>query len=149
VNRAAPAAGWGWAHRSRRAGRPGDSGPFAGGSQVPEAFAENRTILGEEQEAWLLDLLAGSSAPWNVLVQPSIVAEVDRPPDLYEAGYTLDAWDGYVASRNRVLGLVADEDVSGFVSVGATSHRRRGRPEGRLQGPVLTRRGRRVRRPVD
>jgi alkaline phosphatase D len=96
--------------------------PFGGGPQVPEVFDPDRTILGEEQEAWLLDVLGGSTTPWNVLVQQSIVAEIDRRPDLDDAGYALDAWDGYVASRDRLLGFVADEEVPGFVSVGGDIH---------------------------
>jgi alkaline phosphatase D len=112
-------------HRDPIAAGAGDGAlprPFGGGPQVPEAFAEDRSILGFEQEAWLLELLASSATPWNVLVQQSIVAEVDRRPDLDDAGYTLDAWDGYVASRNRILGLVAEEPVPGFVSVGGDIH---------------------------
>jgi len=96
--------------------------PFGGGPQVAESFAADRSILGADQEAWLLDVLGSSDTRSNVLVQQSIVAEIDRRPDLDDAGYTLDAWDGYVASRNRILGFVADREVPGFVSVGGDIH---------------------------
>jgi alkaline phosphatase D len=111
-------------YRDPIAGTPEDAlpRPLGGGPQVAEALDEARTMLGAEQEAWLEDLLRSSATPWNVLVQQTLMAEIDRRPDLDDAGYTLDAWDGYVANRNRILGLVADEGVPGFVVVGGDIH---------------------------
>ena len=90
------------------------------------------------RSAWLLDVLGGSGATWNVLVQQSIMAEVDRRPDLEGAGYSMDAWDGYVASRRRILGFVADEAVPQLRGRrGRHPHRSRRRPADRLQGHRL------------
>jgi alkaline phosphatase D len=65
----------------------------------------SRTITGAEQERWLLDGLGRSRARWNVLAQQVFFSQID-----YGAGarlYNMDGWDGYKASRDRVIaGLV-------------------------------------------
>lgn len=72
-----------------------------------ERLDPSRTLTGAEQERWLLDGLTGSTARWNVLAQQVVFAQRD-----FEAGpvqrFSMDAWDGYRASRDRVMaGIVA------------------------------------------
>ena len=95
---------------------------FGGGPQLPGAFDPEATMLGEDQEAWLVDLLTGSTARWNVLAQQSILVEVDRAPDDPDGGYSMDSWDGYVVPRQRLLDLVAEEEVPNLVSLGGDLH---------------------------
>src|SRR5690606_34616986 len=65
-----------------------------------------------------IDLLRSSTATWNVLVQQTVMAEVDRSPSDPERGFSMDSWDGYVGARERLLAVVRDEDVLNLVSLG-------------------------------
>lgn len=68
-----------------------------------------RTITGAEQERWLLDGLGRSRARWNVLAQQVVFSQID-----YGAGkqlYNMDAWDGYKASRDRILAGISARRV--------------------------------------
>jgi len=83
----------------------GETTVIAGaGPLCTEAEADGRTMLGEEQEAWLGDELAGSEARWNVLAQQTVVANVPFAAGLVN----LDQWDGYPAARERLLDQLAD-----------------------------------------
>lgn len=68
----------------------------------PESDDPARTITGATQERWLIDGWRGSRALWNVV--PQQVTFSERRLDLNaEAKLSMDAWDGYRASRQRVL----------------------------------------------
>ncbi|MFF7000010.1 alkaline phosphatase D family protein, partial [Streptomyces sp. NPDC008313] len=68
----------------------------------PETDDPARTITGTTQERWLLDGWHTSHALWNLL--PQQVTFSQRKFDLTEpARVSMDAWDGYRASRDRVL----------------------------------------------
>ncbi|RZU23877.1 alkaline phosphatase [Streptomyces sp. BK239] len=74
------------------------------GRQVPgpESDDPSRTMTGAAQERWLLDGWQASRALWNVM--PQQVCFSQRKLDLNErALMSMDAWDGYRASRRRVL----------------------------------------------
>jgi alkaline phosphatase D len=77
----------------------------------PERHDPSRTITGEEQERWLLDGLAASGAHWKVLAQQVFFAKRDRDPDEGEL-YSMDAWDGYLGSRNRVLEFIRERRIA-------------------------------------
>lgn len=114
-------------HRSPVPDAPGAGPrPLGGGPQPPEALDPGAQMLGEEQEEWLLERLAGSGATWNVLAQQSIMAEMNRRPDLDGGGFSLDSWDGYVAARKRLMDVVSGADggegVENFVSLGGDIH---------------------------
>ncbi len=61
-----------------------------------------RSITGPEQEAWLLDGLSRSQATWDVLGQQVFFSQRDFTEGAVES-FSMDAWDGYVASRERIL----------------------------------------------
>ncbi|MEU5362684.1 alkaline phosphatase D family protein [Streptomyces sp. NPDC005925] len=74
------------------------------GSQVPgpEVDDPTRTMTGETQERWLLDGWRDSRALWNVVPQQVVFSQ--RKFDRVEPSrVSMDAWDGYRASRRRVL----------------------------------------------
>jgi alkaline phosphatase D len=56
------------------------------------------TMLGTEQERWLLDGLGRSGARWNVLANQVPLAPINRRAGPEEV-HQMDKWDGYVASR--------------------------------------------------
>lgn len=69
-----------------------------------ETFDPNRTMLGAEQEKWLLDGLAASQSRWNFLANQTVMGDnAFRRPDEPEVTYPLDTWNGYIAQRQRVL----------------------------------------------
>jgi alkaline phosphatase D len=64
----------------------------------------SRSLLGTEQEAWLYGQLQRSSAKWNVLAQQFVMVELRRrDTQTGEMGYGNDGWDGFPATRQRVL----------------------------------------------
>ncbi|MEU5577653.1 alkaline phosphatase D family protein [Streptomyces huasconensis] len=68
----------------------------------PESDDPRRTITGATQERWLIDGWRRSRALWNVV--PQQVTFSQRKLDLTaQAKLSMDAWDGYRASRERVL----------------------------------------------
>ena len=75
-----------------------------------ERSSRDRTILGDEQEAWLFARLAASSARWNVLANQVYLAQLHYT-DKGRQGYNTDAWDGYVDSRDRLLRFLEREQV--------------------------------------
>jgi alkaline phosphatase D len=89
----------------------------------PESTDPARTMTGATQERWLLDGWRSSRAVWNVV--PQQVTFAQRKLDLNPvAKVSMDAWDGYPASRRRILdgAKVAGLDnlmvLSGDVHVG-------------------------------
>jgi alkaline phosphatase D len=77
---------------------------YGDGAHVPgpESDDPSRTITGASQERWLLDGWHSSRALWNVVPQQVVFSqrrfELTTPSKL-----SMDAWDGYRASRRRVL----------------------------------------------
>ncbi|WP_405688343.1 alkaline phosphatase D family protein [Streptomyces sp. NBC_00057] len=68
----------------------------------PESADPSRTLTGATQERWLLDGWHASRATWNVVPQQVAFAQRrDVPTDAYLL--SMDAWDGYPASRDRIL----------------------------------------------
>ncbi len=77
---------------------------YGDGWQYPGAESEDpsRTLTGAAQERWLIDGWRRSDAVWNVVPQQVTFSQrLDRttPP----AKVSMDSWDGYPASRERVL----------------------------------------------
>ncbi|MEU6623439.1 alkaline phosphatase D family protein [Streptomyces litmocidini] len=77
---------------------------YGDGWQVPGPESEDpaRTLTGAAQERWLLDGWRASTARWNVLPQQVVFSERrDRPTADFKL--SMDSWDGYPASRQRIL----------------------------------------------
>ncbi|MGW2615257.1 alkaline phosphatase D family protein [Streptomyces sp. NPDC001500] len=77
---------------------------YGDGAQLPGPLVDDpsRTLTGATQERWLLDGWHASRALWNVV--PQQVAFSQRRLDLNPvAKLSMDAWDGYRASRRRIL----------------------------------------------
>jgi alkaline phosphatase D len=78
--------------------------PPCGWGEAPAcdaAYDPSVTMLGREQENWLLDGLSTSKARWNVLANNVMMARLDHDGP---SGSILwhDAWDGFPAARKRV-----------------------------------------------
>ena len=87
----------------------------------PARLAPERTMLGPEQERWLLSHLGGSKQRWNVLAQQMLMAPLDQKPGAGEAWWT-DGWDGYAAARARILQHLYSRKVPNPVVLGGDIH---------------------------
>jgi len=90
------------------------TGPPCGyGEQLPcpERQDPSQTMLGQQQEQWLRQGLARSTASWNIIGQQVLMAEllhVDSGP----RRYWTDSWDGFPRARRRLLQHIADQGVA-------------------------------------
>jgi alkaline phosphatase D len=73
-----------------------DTGPPCDGWDDPD-----RTMLGSEQEAWVAERFASSSARWNCLAQQTVLLDFRFPGTGAILNY--DQWDGYSPARDRLL----------------------------------------------
>jgi alkaline phosphatase D len=100
---------------------PGELGRLPIRPYGPQAQDPSRTILGDEQEEWLLDGLTSSGATWNVLAQQVYMFGVMVP--LGETPLVItDTWDGYGASRARLLDGAREADVENLVVLTGDFH---------------------------
>ncbi|MBC7274515.1 MAG: alkaline phosphatase D family protein [Streptomyces sp.] len=76
----------------------GDGWQFPG----PESEDPSRTLTGATQERWLLDGWRRSRALWNVVPQQVTFSQRYNSTTL-PSKVSMDSWDGYPASRERVL----------------------------------------------
>ena len=79
-------------------------------------------MTGAKQEDWLLRGLRSSDARWNVLAQQVMMSRVNFAPTSPVPLYNMDAWDGYAAARNRILGYVRDHTVPNVVVLTGDIH---------------------------
>ena len=102
--------------------RPGRGGSnTVKGADCPDLADPRRTLLGAAQERWLAegwDL----ARPWNLLAQQTLVARCSWSDPAKGGTYWTDGWDGYAASRSRLLGTVAERRVPGVVVMGGDVH---------------------------
>jgi len=89
---------------------------------TPETKDPDRTLLGEEQERWLLDGLAASEARWNVLAQQVFFARSNKPGVGGQYLRDMDAWDGYDGSRDRIVDFIARRYVENPVVLTGNVH---------------------------
>jgi alkaline phosphatase D len=96
----------------------GDDLAFACGQERDPAA----TMTGAVQEAWLLHGLATSAARWKVIAQQVMMTRVNFTPTAPAALFNMDAWDGYVAARDRLLGFVGERAIPNVVVVTGDIH---------------------------
>lgn len=98
-----------------------DNQPYDDQWQVsgPDQWAGS--VLGDEQHAWLEKSLGTSRSVWNVVPQQIFFASWDQVAGADPGGYN-DGWDGYRASRDRVLGYVEERGIDNFVVLTGDVH---------------------------
>jgi alkaline phosphatase D len=99
-------------------GRGGSGDVDAG---CAELTMPERTMLGAAQERWLEARLGDTRAHWNVLAQQTLFGAFENRPGPEEGRWS-DAWDGYPASRERVLAGLERHRVANPVVVGGDVH---------------------------
>jgi alkaline phosphatase D len=81
-----------------------------GYKDCPAADDPARSMIGQQQEQWLADGFATSRATWDVIGQQAFFSHRDTTgtPD---NTVSMDAWDGYSASRSRVTNAWVNAQV--------------------------------------
>jgi alkaline phosphatase D len=79
------------------------------------------TLLGSSQERWLMNRLDRSQSRWNLIAQQIPMAKLDRFAGP-ERRFSMDKWDGYEASRARLLNFLADKKPSNPVTLAGDVH---------------------------
>jgi len=79
---------------------------------------ENATMLGNEQEKWLIEGLKDSGAQWKVLAQQTVMKALVLGDLLLNP----DQWDGYPAARQRLLSTIDENQISDVVVLTGDIH---------------------------
>lgn len=81
-----------------------------GYKDCPGAADPARSLPGMEQEQWLADGFRTSEASWDILGQQVFFGRRDNNPEAATT-VSMDAWDGYPASRARITQAWVDAEV--------------------------------------
>jgi len=76
------------------------------------------TLLGDDQEGWLLDGLSTSAAVWKLITQQLVFSTVDFNGSLIN----FDQWDGYPKARQRLLDFITSEQLENVVVISGDIH---------------------------
>jgi alkaline phosphatase D len=95
-----------------------DCNSRVGGPPVP--FDPKRTILGDDQAAWLEERLSASQASWKLIGQQVMIANLLLNADTL--GNPDDQWQGYQASRERLLGYIKNMNIENVVVLTGDIH---------------------------
>ena len=79
-------------------------------------------MLGYAQENWLGLGLARSKAKWNVIAQDVLMAQLRQKMPDGSSGLWTDDWDGFPASRRRLIQRIAQTRVFNPVVIGGDIH---------------------------
>lgn len=90
-------------------------------AECPAVTAEQRSMLGQEQEFWFNVGFGRGGATWNVIAQSLMMAGLDQLPGPGRGVYN-DNWGGYLANRQRIMALIKDRGVQNVVSLGGDIH---------------------------
>lgn len=93
---------------------------------------EGRSLLGQEQEAWLEEKLSTSPARWKMLGQQVMIATMAAAAEPEEGEepikpentvpFNLDSWDGYPAARRRLIEMIQRESVDNLIVLTGDIH---------------------------
>ena len=121
--------------RQYRTDQPDDLSTPEGRKQAPRDFRPGLppggnaggTMLGAEQERWLLDGLRESPTRWNALGNQVMMAEFnfgryETPANGGPLSFNVDSWDGYSAERSRILAAAAERRDLNLVVLTGDAH---------------------------
>lgn len=86
---------------------------------APPAEDPTRTLLGDDQAAWLEEQVKGTATRWKLLGQQVMVANLALAPGMI---INLDQWQGYPASRRRFLDFLRTSGASNVVVLTGDIH---------------------------
>ncbi len=79
-------------------------------------FIDDRTMLGPEQKAWLLDGLSKSTATFKVIASPVAWADRAKPG-------SIDTWSGFPEEREQLFSHIETQGVHGVILLSSDRHR--------------------------
>ena len=91
-----------------------------------EALDAARTILGGDQEKWLFENLGTAKSTWTVIGQQVPTFARDHVKATPTGQYSMDKWDGYVASRNRLYARLKETRAPNPVILSGDVHQHYG-----------------------
>jgi alkaline phosphatase D len=96
------------------------------GHVAPDSCTERaepaRTLLGKEQEQWLFDGFTQADALWNVVPQNQLFAQLRQKSQAGVVGHWTEGWDGYPATRQRILDAMVQTRLRNPVFLGGDIH---------------------------
>ncbi len=102
---------------------PGWRGGHVADPACPDRAAPDRTMLGAAQEKWLHDGFRDADTQWNVVAQDLLIASFQqKDAKTGVPGHWTDGWDGYTATRDRMLKAVDHSKVRNPVFIGGDIH---------------------------
>jgi alkaline phosphatase D len=87
----------------------------------PPALAEQRSMLGREQEVWLADRMVQSSSRWNVLASTVLFSSYAIQHGSESLRY-MYSWDGFPANRARIVKQISDLHLANPVIISGDLH---------------------------
>ncbi|ARI76415.1 alkaline phosphatase D family protein [Halobacillus mangrovi] len=90
--------------------------------QTEESLDPTRTLLGDEQEKWVLDHLEDSNTSWNILAQQIFFAKRNYGPSPEKPLYSMDAWDGYTPARERITNFASKKELDNLIVLTGDVH---------------------------
>jgi alkaline phosphatase D len=100
---------------------PGRGGANMIDERCRELLAPGRTMLGNAQEGWLTNGLRAAPDRWNLVAQQTLMARAAVTVG-GRRRFSSDAWDGYPAARDRLLGVIADNGLGSCVVLSGDAH---------------------------
>ncbi|HEX8030862.1 MAG TPA: alkaline phosphatase D family protein [Vicinamibacterales bacterium] len=88
----------------------------------PELLDVRRTILGAAQEKWLFEGIATARATWTVIGQQVPTFARDMASINPAARFSVDKWDGYAESRNRLFAHLRDSKAANPIVISGDVH---------------------------
>ncbi|MED1472113.1 alkaline phosphatase [Bacillus salipaludis] len=89
--------------------------------QTAESLDPNRTLMGMEQEKWLLNNLEHSKSVWNVMAQQIFFAQRNYGTAT-SPKFSMDAWDGYPAARQHLLDFAKTRNIDNLIILSGDVH---------------------------
>ena len=110
-------------YRAAQACTPRDRGYAPNIAQdCPERLDTSRSLLGTAQEKWLHAGLDASNTRWNLIAQQTLIAPFRSRGANGEVQVWSDDWDGYPASRERLLRHIDARRIPNVVTFGGDVH---------------------------
>lgn len=99
--------------------------PKRGGARVVVGCEQlqdpRRSLLGTDQEAWLMQGLRASTRRWKLLGQSTQMSAAGVPTPLGRSIFN-DGWDGYPLARERLLAGIAEARLQDVLVLGGDVH---------------------------
>lgn len=100
-----------------------DGRQYRSAQDFSRRFDEDRSMLGMEQERWLVDGLGRSGATWNMLANQVEMYQQNRfAADGGLEQFHPDIWDGYEAARRRLFQGIQEQRVANPVVITGDAH---------------------------